>query len=197
MSKSKRQRQQAEKKEPMTQNKAPVQSQYQLPEGYEDASADLVGYWDMERPIHLIPLYITLSDSKIEPAKTSVLVHCRAVDDTKVLKDEETGEYVEVRKNDLVGVWYKPGMKAIATCKDIPVYLFQDGELDTGKPNPMKVFKVGIKPGSRREPLPILADYRKTSKRNAIPVQGLAAPTQQERRRRRDEDFGDDSDIPF
>ncbi len=182
----------------MTENKNP--SAYQMPEGYEDASADLVGYWDLKMPIHVIPQYITLSDSKLEPQKTSVLIHCKAVADTKVLKDEDAGEYIDVKAGDLVGVWYKPGMKAIATCKDIPVFLFQDGELDTGKINPMKVFRVGVKTGSNRVPLPIMADYRKTSKRNAIPVQGLAAPTQQQRQQRRRsevEEYGPDDDIPF
>lgn len=195
----KSQRQKAEKEETMAQeqNNTPA---FQMPEGFEDASADLVGYWDLKAPIFVIPLYITLSDSKLEPLKTSVLIHCKAVQATKVLKDEETGEYIDVKVGDLVGVWYKPGMKAIATCKDIPVYLYQDGELDTGKMNPMKVFRVGIKQGSNRVPLPIMADYRRTSKRNAIPVQGLAAPTQQQRQQRRRsevEEFGPDDDIPF
>lgn len=198
MSKRKPQQAAEEKEETMTQEtQAPV---HQMPEGFEDASADLVGYWDLVAPIFVIPLYITLSDSKLEPLKTSVLIHCKAVQDTKVIKDEETGEYVDVRAGDLVGVWYKPGMKAIGTCKDIPVYLYQDGELDTGKKNPMKVFKVGIKSGSPRVPLPIMADYRKTSRRNQIPVQGLAAPTQQQRQQRRRsevEEFGPDDDIPF
>lgn len=139
------------------------QPKHVAPAGYEEQSMDVVGFWNPEGedPLHFIPMYARLFDSQVEPQKISALIVGAVVDPILVVTSRE--EHVRAEKGELIGVWAKPGMSAIRELGGEPVFMYQDGELDVGKPNPMKTFKVMSK--KRGTPLPVTGDFRKKSKR--------------------------------
>jgi len=135
---------------------------FQIPEGYVERSGDLVGTWDDELSpaIHFIPLEIKLFDSKQEAEKPSVLIVGELFDDAPLI-DRDKNE-VDGRKGDLIGVWAKPGMRGILGLQGVPVFMFEEGELDTGKQNPMKLFKCHSRVKGKR--LQVSEDFRDKSK---------------------------------
>ena len=157
-------------------------NQVRVPQGYTEQSSDIVGFWDSDEgpPIHFIPRSCRMFDSKIDPKKTSTLVVGELVDDLPVTTADD--EEVLATKGQKVGVWTKPGMAALKELAGVPVYMYQDGEKDTGKPSPMKLFKVMSK--GRGAKLPLTGDYRKLSK--------PTAPARSEH-----PDMTSDDDIPF
>jgi hypothetical protein len=140
-----------------------------IPKGYQEFSDDLTGFYDWEvgsGPIHFIPGEVRLSDSKADDTKCSALCIGELVDncDSIVTKD---GEVVKGRKGDQVGVWLKPGMRGLANLAGVPVYMYQEGEVDTGKPNAMYLFKCFAKGKARK--LMVTEDFRRTSKDGKLP----------------------------
>lgn len=142
---------------------------YAAPEGYVKQAGDIVGFWNYENgPIHATPLYVTLSDSKIDATKSSALIHCRLVDALDVdspnsSENDEEREQIHAKAGDLVGVWYKPGMVAIKQLGGVKVFMYATGEKkDVKKPSPMIVFEVLSK--EKGAPLRIEADRRDKSK---------------------------------
>jgi hypothetical protein len=136
------------------------------PETFEKRGGDLVGFWDPDfTPIHCIPRSVKLFDGNIEPDKPSILLTVELVKAAGVRppKDAEGGEApFAAPPGSLVGVWYKPGMRAIRDLCGVPVWMTQEGEKDTGKPNPMKLFDVrSDKTGTR---IPVTEDTREESK---------------------------------
>jgi hypothetical protein len=146
-----------------------------IPAGYKEQSTDIVGFWNFKTcaPLHFIPKYVRLSDSNIDPNKSSTLVIGELIENCAL--EDKDGNEVLGGKGQLVGVWAKPGMKAISNLAGVAVYMYQDGEVDIGKPNPMILFKVMAK--TRGAALVIEADYRKSS-RNAkmnIPAEDVGS----------------------
>lgn len=168
------------------QPKTPVQ-EYPAPDGYEERTSDLVGFWDYELgPIHFIPMHAKAFDSHIEALKPSIIIVGHAVGPQK-LKDADDNA-IECESNDLIGVWYKPGMIRLKDLAGLRVFMYYSGEQDTGKVNPMKTFKVMTKE-PKGQTLYLQDDYRKKSKRVAIPfeVKGGRSPRLEDD----DENFGD------
>lgn len=139
---------------------------YAIPEGYAEQSGDIVGFWapELNPTIHFTPTEARAFDSKLEPKKSSVLVMGILKDPIPLIRDKEE---VAGKAGDTIGVWYKPGMKAIRDLAGVPVFMFASGELDTGKPNPMIVFKVFAK--SKGQSLLMSEDFREKSTDNELP----------------------------
>jgi len=132
-----------------------------LPEGYQKRSDDLVGFWQSDMgPIHFVPEEATVSDSKLEPHKQSALIRGVLVDSCEALLNAD-GEQVVGKAGDRVGVWAKPGMRALKRLAGAKVFMFADGELDTGKDNAMQLFEVAS--ATNGTPLPV-EDKRKQSR---------------------------------
>lgn len=140
---------------------------HNIPEGYENQSDDITVFYDPETgPIHFIPRTAKVMDSRIDDKKASELVIGELVEPLEGYGRDEEGEKIVVnaKKGDIVGVWMKPGMKALKNLKGVPVYMFMTGEKDTGKPNPMKTFSVNSK--KKGSSLLIEEDLRNKSKNN-------------------------------
>jgi hypothetical protein len=85
---------------------------------------------------------VKLFDSKIEPSKASAIIVGKLVDPIALLAPGGEDDIVEGKVGDIVGVWYKPGMSAIKKLGGVKVFMYLTGEIDTGKPNPMKTYDV-------------------------------------------------------
>lgn len=133
---------------------------YEAPAGYEKQSDDVVGFWDPAiGPIHFIPTGGRLFDGSIEPHKPSALIVGKLVDATDLVTRDD--EVIAAQPGEQIGVWAKPGMSAVKNLAGVKVFMYEDGELDTGKPNPMKIYEVLSR--GKGKPLPV-SDSRKKSK---------------------------------
>ena len=108
-------------------------------------TSDVVGYWDSDGdfPITGIPEKGVIAiDSGIDKTKPSLLTKWKATVPT-VVKDSEDNENI-CKAGDLVGVWYKPGMRDMRTLAGIEVTMARNPskDKDTGKGNPMKAFEI-------------------------------------------------------
>lgn len=139
------------------------------PQGYTEESGDIAGFWDPDdgSAIHGIPRSVRLSDSSVDATKPSALCFFELIDPLVVLTPKEKTP-IQCAKGEMVGVWLKPGMKALEHLGGVPVYMYQTGEVDTGKPNKMKAFKIMKK--QRGGALVVEADYRSRSKGTPLPV---------------------------
>jgi len=124
---------------------------------------DVVGYWvPSELPIHCVPRTVRLFDSSIDKSKVSALIIVEALSPT-VCENEKDGKAIRslCKKGDMVGIWYKPGMRGIASCGGVPTIVTETGEKkDVGKGNPMTMYSVRATGGS---PIPIANDSRNKS----------------------------------
>jgi len=136
----------------------------QAPEGYQKQSTDILGFWnpDIAPAIHFVPLEVKLFDSNIEPKKPSAIVIGKLVDPITLDAPGGEDDVTEGKPGDIVGVWYKPGMSAIKQLGGVKVFMYLTGELDTGKPNPMKTYDVLSK--SKGNTLHVTLDARKESR---------------------------------
>jgi hypothetical protein len=148
-------------------------SGYQVPQGYSEQSSDIVGFWSGEGAIHFVPRFVRMFDSNIDRAKSSTLLIGTLVDPCKVIKAGEEKEEVLANKGMQIGIWTKPGMAALKNLGGVSVYMYEDGEKDTGKPNPMKLYKVMSK--GQGQKLPVEGDFRKFSKPSKPEVPQAAA----------------------
>lgn len=142
-----------------------IQQTFFIPADYVEQSTDIIGFWPGQSPIHMVPLNVKLLDNKIDSRKTSVLITGRLVDNCDLIDSDD--QPILGKKDDLVGVWYKPGMKAIVELGGVKTLIIPNGEKDIGKGSPMKLFRVLSKTKGSR--LPIEADYRTTSKNDITP----------------------------
>lgn len=131
---------------PKTLEKAPPA--FERPEGFQKRTSDLVGYWNPKRgPIQGIPMHAKLFDGKkFDKSKPSMLITIQLtkplVVDLKREEDAEESETYQAEVGDYVGVWGKPGMRDIRQLAGVEVFIFQDGEKDIGKGQPMKLYDV-------------------------------------------------------
>ena len=133
-----------------------------IPEGYEQRSTDIVGFWDPEASpsIHFIPLEAKLFDSQLDPAKPSTLLFGKLVDACMLKTPDD--ESIEGAPGDLIGVWFKPGMAALKDLAGVKAFMYPTGEMDTGKPNPMKTYEVHSQRKGTR--IPVTDDKREKSR---------------------------------
>jgi hypothetical protein len=145
---------------------APVSKpKHELPKGFTDQSSDIIGFYDPDHQeaIHFIPKEAILQDSKLDPKKVSILIIGELVADCQLAPGgEDTGEVIDGKSGDQIGIWAKPGMRSLRNLAGAEVYMYPDGAKDTGKPNPMTVFKIGAK--TRGEKLPVIEDRRDKSR---------------------------------
>lgn len=156
------------------------------PAGYEARSEDVVGYYDhnTDAPIHFIPRHAKTFDSSIDKTKPAILVIGELVDECALRApntDEDSAgdeDSIMGQPGDVVGVWYKPGMKGLKGCAGAKTYMTAAGEKDIGKGNPMKLFDVLCERG-KGGVLLITEDARNKSARAdlPLPVQGGARLT--------------------
>ncbi len=153
-------------KENTARDNRPQPSTAVIPAGYEKRTDEVVGFWDPSLgPIHFVPQFARAFDNKTDKTKPSILIQGTSVGtNTLITKDED---FVDAKEGQTIGVWYKPGMIAIRSLRGVPVYMFQNGERDTGKPQPMILFEV-LSPKTGDE-LIITGDYRKQSAKAPLP----------------------------
>jgi len=132
-----------------------------IPEGFSERSDDIVGTWNSDGPgIRCIPRFAKTFDSKLDKSKPSVLLFAELVQPCDVATQD--GDVIEARAGEMVGIWVKPGMKAIARHRDVDTWIVVKGEKDVGKASPMKLFTVASK--HEGLPLEITEDYRVQSR---------------------------------
>lgn len=152
------------------------------PEGFEQASGDLAGYWETASPesrtseakfgsdpILFTPLWVTLSDSDLDNKKTSTLLHARLLAPAVLRSADKEEGYVEFSAGTLFGIWTKPGMKPLQTLGGAKVWMRngqQQGDKvvyfkDIGKPSPMVLFD--IRNQGKGEKLQVREDRRDRS----------------------------------
>ena len=173
------------------------------PEGFEQASGDLAGYWETASPptrnsdeklgsdpIRFTPLWVTLSDSDLDARKTSTLLHARLVKPAVLRSADKSEGYREFGEGTLFGIWTKPGMKPLQNLCGAEVWMrngqTQGKEIvyfkEIGKPSPMVLFDIRHKGSGTK--LPVREDRRDKSLPDAL----------KEKRAQVAQDLGD---IPF
>jgi hypothetical protein len=136
----------------------------ELPEGGSVITGDIAGYWDSNRSsIRFIPRSVKIFDGQIDSTKVSSLVLGELTQPCQVYTKTDAGsrEYSLVTAGQMIGIWYKPGMRAIIGKCGVDCYIRQEGEKDTHKLNPMKLYTVVAGPGGSR--IPIIEDSREDS----------------------------------
>ena len=154
---------QSKGKPAITNKGADIKANFKAPEGFTDQSQDIVGFWDMEiePAIQFIPNEAVLMDSDLDETKYSVLIFGTLVAPCKLKQDSKSGNIIDGKKGDVIGIWGKPGMRALRNLQGVHVVLYPDGVKATGKPNPMTVFKVLAK--EKGGHLPVVDDRRDKS----------------------------------
>jgi len=141
-----------------------IKVDFKAPAGFTDQNSDVVGFYDpeVEPVIHFIPIEAVLSDSQLDDSKASILIFGKLTEPIKLVETSKSGNVVQGKKGDMVGIWGKPGMRALRNLAGEPTIMYPDGERPTGKPNPMSVYKCLAAKKSGR--LPIVEDRRDKSK---------------------------------
>lgn len=143
------------------------------------STGEVVGFYDPEKQgrTSVIPRGYKLIDNDADKEKSSVLLVCEvtAPSGIQVLpkKDEEL---IHAKKGDLIGIWGKVGMRAIADLGNVECLIAFTGERDIGRPKPMKLFEIRTaSPNAVGEPLKLLADSRRTSAGTKTFIGGVAS----------------------
>jgi hypothetical protein len=183
-----------------TNGAAPVYTKPQIPEGYQKQTTDIVGFWDPNivagkmTAIHFIPLEVKLFDSKLDNKKPSAVVVGKLIDPIPLNAPGGEGEVTEGQAGDIIGVWYKPGMSDLKQLANVKVLMYPTGEIETGKPNPMKTFDCLSK--QKGGELHVTQDARKTSRNVQVAFAGVTPSGNAKENAQRAPEPGED-DIPF
>lgn len=119
-----------------------------VPENWNRVSDDVKGYWDPEKSsVRCKPLSVKLFDGQEledQDRRPSVLIIAELTAACPLKTKNEDGEWevVQGKKGEVVGLWYKPGMRPIRRLGGIECHITQNGERDTGKGNPMKLYDI-------------------------------------------------------
>lgn len=138
---------------------------FQVPKGMQRVSSDVVGFYDpkiAQQDVHFIPREAVLMDGNAEAHKPSMLIFAELVSPCKIVETSKSGNIIDGKPGDMIGIWGKPGMKDMRDCCGEPVFMYPDTVKDTGKPNPMQVFAVHASKRTAR--IPISEDRREKSK---------------------------------
>lgn len=168
-------------------------------ESKEKVTSDVVGYYnsDGEFPITGVPESGVIAiDSGIDKTKPSLLMKWKVTVPTEIADSD--GNMDICKAGDLVGVWYKPGMRDVRSLGGVEVTMSRDPkrDKDTGKGNPMKAFAIFATGVGR--PLQITEDRREKS-RGAQTVFDLvqAAPDPTRVPKAAPAVYGEDDSLPF
>jgi len=148
------------------------------PAGFEQASGDLVGYWESasppsrngeERhgsdPVLFTPLWVTLSDSELDNNKTSTLLHGRLEKPCLLRSANKEEGYREFPKGSMFGIWTKPGMKPLQNLAGAQVWMRNGVKIGEGKAAEIQYFKEIGKPSPM-----VLFDIRNNGKGGKLPI---------------------------
>ena len=136
---------------------------------------DVTGYWLPEHsPIFCIPRQARAFDSNLDPTKPSILIMVELLKEC-ALRDAETEKARIGKAGELVGIWYKPGMKDVGQCAGLKTLITLDGTKDVGRPSPMTVFRVETVEKTSA-PLMITSDFRKHSAAAKLPFAATVKP---------------------
>ena len=135
---------------------------FQLPDGFTQVNLDIVGFWNEDCVLQCEPLNVKLFDNKVEAIKSSALITCKLLQPIEVRNTD--GEIVKAEAGQLIGVWGRPGLKELKIYAGCHVIVIPDGEIEIGKPNPMRAFKIAAKSTDEGKVLPITLDKRQKSK---------------------------------
>lgn len=177
------------------------------PKGFEKANTDVVGYWTEDEPLYFIPKSCKLMDGNIQKIKPSIVIVGELVERT-ILGGKDQDPF-EGNAGDIVGVWYKPGMRGIETCAGLKTWLDLDIDpngvqrtKDVGKGNPMNLYTVQTPTGAKKARLPIIEDVRDKSRQVATPfdnpdLRSLKRPARAEGTTEPENENDVDDHIPF
>jgi hypothetical protein len=137
-----------------------------LPENWGRVSDDVIGYWDPEKSsIRCKPMSVKIFDGQefegqdVRPS-CLILVELTAACLVKVKDENGQWQIKKGNKGDVVGVWYKPGMRAIRRLSGVECHIQENGERDTGKGNPMKMYDIRCPDASSGKKLIVSDDTR-------------------------------------
>jgi hypothetical protein len=145
---------------------------FEAPEGASEITGDIVGYWNYNKSaIRCIPRSVKMFDGNLEKHKVSCLILAELTKPCPVftVEDDKTHTYQVAPTGQMVGIWYKPGMRAVVNKAGVDCYIKRDSKKDKitknvshlKKPNPMKGFLVMAGPGGIK--IPIIEDTREES----------------------------------
>ncbi len=200
-----------------TSNPLDPQEWVDAPAEFTEGTGDLAGYWESASPktakrdatfgsppVTFTPLYVTLTDSDIDPEKTSTLIHCR-LEAPAILRSANKDEgYIEFPAGTLFGIWAKPGMRELKKYANRKLWMRNGQKVrndvvyfkEIGQQSPMVVFTIRWAEGTTTEALKVREDYRNESLDDA-------AMERKNRRAKRaaekaaSDDGGEDDFIPF
>lgn len=136
-----------------------TQTDFLVPAGYEERSGTILGYWKQGTPLHFIPRYVILADNGAQPNKSSALIAGELLSPSTVEMKDEPGTFV--KEGELIGVWYRPGLRGLLSLGGAKTYVIPSGEVNVGKPSPMKTFKIFS--SGKGELLRVTVDHRNMS----------------------------------
>lgn len=163
----------------------------EAPSEFAQGTGDLAGYWESASPatakrgevygsppVTFTPLHVTLTDSDIDPEKTSTLIHCRLLEPCILRSSIKDEGFITFPAGTLFGIWAKPGMKDLKKLAGAKVWM-RNGQKDPrgkgvvyfkdiNKPgqtnlSPMVLYTIKWPEGTKFEPLRVQDDYREES----------------------------------
>ena len=154
-----------------------------IPQGFERRNeGDVQGIWDPTNPgcsqvLQFVPKSRNVMDNQADPTKVSTFIMGKLLEDASLIDPDDADKkaIVEVKKGELIGLWYSAGMKDIETCFGLHVFMFR-GEDVSMKPlpdgterSPMRSFEIHVPRGSAKKTIPIGNDSRRMSKKGNRP----------------------------
>lgn len=158
----------------------------EAPAEFAEGTGDLAGYWESASPktakrdelygsppVTFTPLHVTLTDSQIDPTKSSTLIHCRLEAPCKLRSAIEGEGYIDFPAGTLFGIWAKPGMRELKKLAGTKVWM-RNGQKnprdrgvtyfkEIGQQSPMVVFTIKWPSDAKFEPLRCREDHREES----------------------------------
>lgn len=141
------------------------------PEGFERRTTDVAGFYDGESSLRFIPIEVKAFDGNQDEAKPSCLIIAKLAQAANLRSKDNDGNEITVKAKtgDMVGIWYKPGMRDIVDCGGVEVFIRPGGEKDVGKQQPMKVFEIFTRGSQKGAALLVTTDQREESKDVNLP----------------------------
>jgi hypothetical protein len=139
---------------------------YTPPKDWLEETTDVVGFYsdEVQPDIHFTPVEAVLMDSeKFDKKRPNVLVFARLNKPCKLIAGKGDEKHVvQGNVGDRIGIWAKPGMRAMRNLCGTEVFMHPAGLKDVGKGEPMKVYKLFKKaPGKL---IPVVEDRRDKSR---------------------------------
>lgn len=141
------------------------------PEGFERRTTDVTGFYDGESTLRVIPIEVKAFDGNQDDSKPSCLIIAKLAQAANLRSKDNDGNEITVKAKtgDMVGIWYKPGMRDIVDCGGVEVFIRPGGEKDVGKQQPMKVFEIYTRGSQKGTPLLVTTDQRAESRDVNLP----------------------------